>query len=103
MVNRSYQVLEIYIETVENARQFKNLTHTVIAERLDCTRQPISKFFNGKPVSCALFVGICEMLDLGWQKIAGLTQINVDNANLGTSILEMDIEVKSLPLSQPLP
>jgi predicted NACHT family NTPase len=38
---------------------------------LGVTRQPISKFFNGKPVACELFVRICERLQLDdWQVIA---------------------------------
>ena len=46
------------------------------------SRQPISKFFNGKSVSYNIFVGICEKLGLDWQNIADLPKsdlkINVD-------------------------
>ncbi len=98
MGKRSHQVLPTHIETVESARQLKNLTHKVIAERLDCTRQPISKFFNGKPVSCDLFVAICTMLHLDWQEIADLKESSVVNVNLTESSedqqkSEIDIEL----------
>ena len=67
MGSKSHQVLEQYLEKVENTRKLKNITHKVISERLGCTRQPISKFFNGKPVSCDIFVEICQIIDVDWQ------------------------------------
>lgn len=33
------------------------------------SRSTISKFFNGKPVKDAIFVGICNRLGLDWQEI----------------------------------
>lgn len=82
MGKKSHRVLEIHIDTVENSRQVKSLTHKAISERLDCTRQPISKFFNGKAVSSNLFIDICDILDLNWQEMAGLTTSTVGNNNL---------------------
>ena len=41
------------------------------------SRQPISNFFNGKPVDRSIFVSICNKLSLDWQKIADLPNLDV--------------------------
>jgi len=46
-----------------------SLTQKALAEELEVTRQPIGKFFTGKPVDRNLFVQICERLDLEWEEV----------------------------------
>ncbi|WP_448265406.1 hypothetical protein [Nostoc sp. DSM 114159] len=46
-----------------------SLTQKALAEDLQVTRQPIGKFFTGKPVDRNLFVQICDRLDLEWEEL----------------------------------
>lgn len=46
-----------------------SLTQKALAQELEVTRQPIGKFFTGKPVDRNLFVQICDRLDLEWDEV----------------------------------
>lgn len=39
------------------------------SQELEGTRQPIGKFFTGKPVDRNLFLQICERRELDWEEI----------------------------------
>jgi predicted NACHT family NTPase len=52
----------------------KTLSQHKLAVSLGITRQPVSKFFAGEPVSRSCFVQICQQLGLSWQKVAGLPE-----------------------------
>ena len=55
------------IEGIEKARKALirfSLTQKALAQELEVTRQPIGKFFIGKPVDRNLFIQICEALEL---------------------------------------
>ncbi|MEH2460015.1 NACHT domain-containing NTPase [Nostoc sp.] len=60
------------------------LTQKALAHELEVTRQPIGKFFTGKPVDRNLFVQICDKLDLEWEEIvaelASEPEVNQDNS-----------------------
>jgi len=70
MVERSLRASPEGIKAAKRALIGFRLTQQQLANALGVTRQPISKFFNGKPVTCELFVRICEQLKLDWQAIA---------------------------------
>ncbi|HEY9672000.1 MAG TPA: hypothetical protein V6D11_11180 [Waterburya sp.] len=70
MVERSLRASPEGIKAAKTALIGFRLTQQQLANALRVTRQPISKFFNGKPVACELFVRICEKLKLDWQAIA---------------------------------
>jgi predicted NACHT family NTPase len=72
MIKRSLQVSSESIEVVNQALIDKFSTQQQLANALEVTRQPISKFFNGKSVASGLFVRICEKLGLEWKEIAEL-------------------------------
>ncbi|MEH2279870.1 MAG: NACHT domain-containing NTPase [Nostoc sp.] len=61
-----------------------SLTQKALAEDLRITRQPIGKFFTGKPVDRNLFVQICDRLNLEWEEIiaepASEPEVNQDNS-----------------------
>ncbi|MEH1833052.1 MAG: NACHT domain-containing NTPase [Nostoc sp.] len=61
-----------------------SLTQKALAEDLGITRQPIGKFFTGKPVDRNLFVQICDRLNLEWEEIiaepASEPEVNQDNS-----------------------
>ena len=81
MGKRSLQVKAQFKEKANNARIGLGLTQKMIYIRLKCSRQPVSRFFNCKPVSYALFVEICKLLNLDWQEITGI-QDRVGNVHL---------------------
>ncbi|WP_298913447.1 hypothetical protein [uncultured Nostoc sp.] len=61
-----------------------SLTQKALADELEVTRQPIGKFFTGKPVDRNLFVQICDRLNLEWEEIvtepASEPEVNQDNS-----------------------
>jgi predicted NACHT family NTPase len=70
MVERSLRASPKGIKAAKTALIGLYPTQQKLADALEVTRQPISKFFNGKPVARDLFVRICEKLKLDWQAIA---------------------------------
>ena len=62
------------IEKAQIARIGKTWTYEELSEELEITKQPIVKFFNGRPVDKKIFVQICQKLELDWQEIALLEQ-----------------------------
>ena len=57
------------IKKAEEALTVSRLKQKDLMARLDCSRQPVSKFFNGQPIASDLFVGICNTLKLDWEEI----------------------------------
>lgn len=94
-MGRSLQVQEQYQQKAKKAVISLGLTQKSIATRLNCSRQPVSKFFNCKPVSNELFVSICEILKLDWEEITGLKTNRVDNTPL-TEKPETEVEIDRL-------
>jgi predicted NACHT family NTPase len=97
MVERSLRTSPEGIKAAKTALIGFRLTQQKLADALDVTRQPISKFFNGKPVACELFVRICERLQLDdWQAIAQKDdELEVDqNRNEGSVIDALVQEIR---------
>ncbi|MBH8554587.1 NACHT domain-containing NTPase [Nostocaceae cyanobacterium CENA357] len=76
----------------------KTLSQHKLAVSLGITRQPVSKFFAGEPVSRSCFVQICQKLGLSWQKIASLsedvafqvgTKVNAESIDLDKLVCEI--------------
>ncbi|HIK07356.1 MAG TPA: NACHT domain-containing NTPase [Trichormus sp. M33_DOE_039] len=60
------------IKAAKTALTDKTLSQQKLATALGITRQPVSKFFAGEPVSRSCFVQICQQLGLSWQQVAGV-------------------------------
>jgi predicted NACHT family NTPase len=75
------------------------LTQKALADDLEVTRQPIGKFFTGKPVDRNLFVQICERLDLEWEEIIAEPEVSQDNSIDITAIVQ-EVRKKIKPLIQ---
>ena len=77
MARRSLKASTVGIEKAKRAFQMKQWTQEYLASEVGLeTRQPIWKFFTGKPIERQNFMEICFRLDLDWQDIAALpTQI----------------------------
>ncbi|MDX2239985.1 MAG: NACHT domain-containing protein [Leptolyngbyaceae cyanobacterium bins.302] len=96
MSDRSLQATSQGINQAKVELKGLRMNQTQLAERLGVTRQPISKFFNGKPVSNDLFVQICEVLDLDWQEVCGLEQRNSEVVKLEEDVLNTDELVRQV-------
>jgi transcriptional regulator with XRE-family HTH domain len=98
MVERSLRASPEGIEAAKTAFIGLYPTQQKLADALEVTRQPISKFFNGKPVARDLFVRICEKLKLDWQAIAqkddALHSLGNDNASFITCSTETIISYR---------
>ena len=100
MVGKSLQIREEYRAQAKNAAISLGLNQKAIADRLGCTRQPVSRFFNCKPVSNQLFVEICQILKLDWQEVTGLqidnSQTEADSTiDIETLVTQLRQEVKA--------
>ncbi|MEH1826524.1 MAG: NACHT domain-containing NTPase [Nostoc sp.] len=80
-----------------------SLTQKALAEDLEVTRQPIGKFFTGKPVDRNLFVQICDRLDLEWEEIiaepASEAEVNQHNS-IDIDAIVQEIREKIKPIIQ---
>ena len=80
-----------------------SLTQKALAEELEVTRQPIGKFFTGKPVDRNLFVQICDRLNLEWEEIvaepASEPEVNQDNS-IDIDAIVQKVREKIKPLIQ---
>jgi predicted NACHT family NTPase len=71
MVKRSLQASSSRIQQAKRAFALKGWTQENLAGEVNLkTRQPIWRFFTGKPVDRQVFMEICSILDLNWREIA---------------------------------
>ncbi|TVQ61249.1 MAG: NACHT domain-containing protein [Spirulina sp. DLM2.Bin59] len=71
MVKRSLQASAPGIQVAKRAFAIKGWTQENLAGEVNLkTRQPIWRFFTGKPVDRQVFMEICSLLDLDWREIA---------------------------------
>lgn len=96
MIQRS---LQASVEGIKAAKialidRFSN-NQQRLADALEISRQPVNKFFNGKPVDSSLFVQICEKLGLKWQKVADTdflqSEVEESLQNANSTILVQEI------------
>ncbi|MBD2517139.1 NACHT domain-containing NTPase [Nostoc sp. FACHB-973] len=71
MVKRSLQASLPGIEQAKKAFAHKGWTQDNLAFEVNLkTRQPIWRFFTGRPVERHIFIEICSLLSLNWREIA---------------------------------
>ncbi len=71
MVKRSLKASPLGIQQAKRAFALKGWTQENLAGEVNLkTRQPIWRFFTGKPVDRQVFLEICAILDLDWREIA---------------------------------
>ncbi|MBD2356077.1 NACHT domain-containing NTPase [Tolypothrix sp. FACHB-123] len=71
MVRRSLQASQIGIQQAKRAFARKGWTQENLALEVGLkTRQPIWRFFSGRPVERHIFLEICSILELNWREIA---------------------------------
>lgn len=73
MARRSLKACTAGIEKAKKAFKVREWTQDYLASEVGLeTRQPIWKFFTGKPIERQSFMEICFQLGLDWEEIAGL-------------------------------
>jgi predicted NACHT family NTPase len=82
-----------------------SLTQKALAQELEVTRQPIGKFFTGKPVDRNLFVQICDRLDLEWEEIVAEpvreAEVNQENSiDVDINAIVQGVREKIKPIIQ---
>ncbi|BAY46475.1 putative signal transduction protein with Nacht domain [Scytonema sp. HK-05] len=80
MSRRSLQASPEGMKKAQAALIRNSLTQQALAEELSISRQPVSKFFQGKAVDRYIFVTICEKLGLEWDEIASVSSLPADDA-----------------------
>ncbi|WP_341530441.1 NACHT domain-containing NTPase [Nostoc sp. UHCC 0302] len=80
------------IRAAKTALTDKTWSQHKLAGALGITRQPVSKFFAGEPVSRTCFVQICQQLGLSWQKVAGLPEDIVSEATAKIQLNRVDLD-----------
>ncbi|MBD2179907.1 NACHT domain-containing NTPase [Planktothrix sp. FACHB-1355] len=71
MAKRSLKASPLGIQQAKRAFALKGWTQENLAGEVNLkTRQPIWRFFTGKPVDRQVFLNICAILDLDWREIA---------------------------------
>ena len=71
MVKRSLQASSIGIQQAKKAFARKGWTQENLAIEVNLkTRQPIWRFFSGRPIERLTFIEICSVLSLNWREIA---------------------------------
>ncbi|HCF29418.1 MAG TPA: histidine kinase [Cyanobacteria bacterium UBA11049] len=100
MARRSLQASTVGIEKAKRAFKRKQWTQEYLACEVGIeTRQPIWKFFKGKPVDRQIFYEICFRLDLDWQEVADRANQDVlieEEQNNKSNIDTLVQEVRSL-------
>ncbi|MBD2454475.1 NACHT domain-containing NTPase [Nostoc sp. FACHB-87] len=81
------------IRAAKTALTDKTLSQHKLAIALGITRQPVSKFFAGEPVSRSCFVQICQHLGLSWQKIAALPEDITSDASAKSQTNNRDLNI----------
>lgn len=71
MAKRSLKASATGIKQAKKAFSYKGWTQENLAEELNLkTRQPVWRFFTGRPIERYNFIEICEILGLDWREIA---------------------------------
>ncbi|WP_414544174.1 NACHT domain-containing protein [Nostoc sp. CCY0012] len=71
MVKRSLQASFAGIQQAKKAFAYKGWTQENLAFEVNLkTRQPIWRFFSGRPIERHIFIEICSVLSLNWREIA---------------------------------
>lgn len=95
MTGRSLQLSPKAILLAKQALTTKGLNQTKLIARLECSRQPVSKFFNGKAVDSEIFCGICEILGLNAQDVA-YQDNEVEVTDIDSLVQEVRQKIKPL-------
>ncbi|BAZ69711.1 hypothetical protein NIES4106_44890 [Fischerella sp. NIES-4106] len=99
MVRRSLQASQIGIQQAKRTFARKGWTQENLAFEVGLkTRQPIWRFFSGRPVERHIFLEICSILELNWREIAADPPAEFpDPLEVGQgNVLDIDVLVRQV-------
>lgn len=70
MARRSLQASPDKIDLIKKMLKRKKLSQTVLAAKVNCSRQTIWSLLNGNAIDCNVFLDVCRELGLNWEEIA---------------------------------
>ncbi|MBD2203668.1 NACHT domain-containing protein [Calothrix sp. FACHB-1219] len=92
MSRRSLQASAKGISKAEAALIRNSLTQQGLAGELGISRQPVTKFFQGKAVDRYIFVTICEKLNLNWEEIVKPSSFPEEEASASFSQIQVLVQ-----------
>ncbi|BAY42818.1 hypothetical protein SAMD00079811_03960 [Scytonema sp. HK-05] len=93
MVKRSLQASVTGIQQAKRAFARKGWTQENLALEVNLkTRQPIWRFFSGRPVERHIFLEVCSVLELNWREIAANPPAEFSEPGERTQIPVLDID-----------
>ncbi|MEH2444827.1 MAG: hypothetical protein V7K18_03300 [Nostoc sp.] len=98
MVKRSLQGSVTGIQEAKKAFADKGWTQDNLAFEVNLkTRQPIWRFFTGRPVERHIFIEICSVLSLNWREIAANPPEEFpESKKLSAELLDIDALVQQV-------
>jgi predicted NACHT family NTPase len=98
MAERSLRATPEGIKKAKKACKDQGWTQTQIGEQIGTTRQPVGKFFAGKPIERPNFIDICRLLDLSWEDIAEPEPVEQNQKNsIDINALVQEVREKVKP------
>ena len=86
MGKRSFWASAAGVEILSQAFEKYGKNQQFLADVVECTRQTVIKFLQGKPISKELFISLCNELNLNWQDIAELKSEKDTNSRTGLNM-----------------
>jgi predicted NACHT family NTPase len=97
MVKRSLQACLGGMKQAKRSFSLKGWTQENLAGEVNLkTRQPIWRFFTGKPVDRQIFLAICGVLDLDWREVARQPPAEFPNINPLSNVIPIHSESQSI-------
>ena len=101
MAERSLRATPEGIHKAKKVVKNNGWTQTEIGEQVGTTRQPIGKFFAGKPIERPTFIDICRLLGLNWEDIAEPEPVEQNqNTSIDIDALVQEVREKIKPIIQ---
>ncbi|MBD1905793.1 NACHT domain-containing NTPase [Funiculus sociatus GB2-A5] len=101
MAERSIRASSEGIQKAKKVVKDQGWTQTQIGEQVGTSRQPVGKFFAGKPIERPTFIDICRLLDLDWEEIAEPEpEKQSQDTNIDIAALVQEVREKIEPIIQ---
>ncbi len=97
MVKRSLQAGLVGMKQAKRSFSLKGWTQENLAGEVNLkTRQPIWRFFTGKPVDRQIFLAICGVLDLDWREVARQPSTEFPNVDALSNVIPIHLGSRSI-------
>lgn len=103
MTRRSLQASIQGISKAKAALIRHSLTQQGLAVELGISRQPVSKFFQGKPVDRYIFVTICQKLALNWEEIVTFSSFPQAEESVSIAQVENLVQIVRAQIHDSIP